>query len=360
MVKIGGKAIIVFLILGTIAMFCGCTGGDTGNITPSPVKHSSYTLPISERSFYIGVVPTPRTVPTTGFEDLNNAYKENGRIAEVSMVWVSPQGIGQYDALVQNQVMTALKVYDLKPVVTLSFATIKQVPGEGLKYVVDAPAGVNPDLSDPTFRKLWVEEAKKIARDFKPEYFSLGNEVNDYFYLNPGDLDAYLTLYDEAYSEIKKVSPDTKVFVVFSYDHMIDNDQYDMLARFDSRSDLIGLTTYPWSQFDSPDEIPDDYYSWLNMYASKPIAFTEIGWTSSAGAGSSEKEQADFLVRFLELTKSNKLEMVNWLFLHEMTLDGITASVARPEAGTASLRKADGSEKEVYGVWLDLQALKKV
>jgi hypothetical protein len=360
MIKFGYKIIIVLLILGAIALFSGCTGGDTGKISASPVKHSSYTLPISERSFYIGIVPTPRTVPTSGFDDLTNAYKEAGEISEVTMVWVSPQGIGQYDMLMQNKVITALRVYGLKPVVTLNFATVKQVPGEGLKYVVDAPEGVNADLSDPTFRKLWVEEAKKIAQEFKPEYFSLGNEINDYFYIHPEDLDAYISLYDEAYSEIKKVSPNTKVFAVFSYDHMIDNAQYDMITRFDPRSNLIGLTTYPWAQFDAPGDIPADYYSRLNRYTNKPIAFTEIGWISSAGKGSSEKEQADFLVRFLELTKSNNVEMVNWLFLHETTFSGELASAVKPETGTISLKNADGSKKEIYDMWLDLKALTKV
>jgi hypothetical protein len=349
------KLVVVLLILGAVALLSGCS--DAGKISPSPVSHSSYTLPISERSFYIGMVPTPRTVPTSGFDDIVNAYEEAGEISEVTMVWVSPQGIGQYDKLMQNKVVTALRVYGLKPVVTLSFATVKQVPGEGLKYVVDAPEGVNADLSSPAFRKLWVEEAGKIAREFKPEYFSLGNEVNDYFYLHPGDLDTYLSLYDEAYAEIKKVSPGTKVFVVFSYEHMIDNDQFDMLKKFDTRSDLIGLTTYPWSQFDTPGDIPADYYSRLNGYTNKPIAFTEIGWISSGGT---EREQADFLVRFLELTKSNRLEMVNWLFLHETALSGEMASVAKPETGTISLKNADGSKKEIYGVWLDLKALKKV
>jgi hypothetical protein len=315
-------------------------------------------LPISERGFFMGVVPTPKTIPAATFDDITAAYEETGNIAEVSMAWVSPSGIGQYDKLKQNSLITALRVYGIKPVVTLGFATIKQVPGEGLKYVVDAPAGVNADLSDPQFRRLWVDEARKIATDFKPEYFSLGNEINDYFYLNPGELDKYISLYDEAYAAIKEASPGTKVFVVFSCDHLIDNAQYDLLTRFDLRADLIGLTTYPWNHYDAPQDIPADYYGRLNTYTSKPIAFTEIGWVSSAEKGSSEKEQADFLVRFLELTRGNNIEMVNWLFLHETSITGDSAAVFQPEAGTIALRHADGSKKEVYDLWLDLKDLK--
>ncbi len=142
---------------------------------------------------------------------------------------------------------------------------------------MDAPDGVNASLSDPVFMSLWVE-AINIARDFQPEYFSLGNEVNDYFYAHPDDLDSYLSLYDEAYAAIKKVSPNTKVFVVFSYEHLIENNQFDLLAKFDNRVGLVGLTIYPWENFSSPGDMPADYYTRLDNYTSKPIAFTEVGF----------------------------------------------------------------------------------
>ncbi|MEN3035421.1 MAG: hypothetical protein ABC537_03870 [Candidatus Methanosuratincola sp.] len=84
-------------------------------------------------------------------------------------------------------------------------------------------------MSDPQFIDLWVAEAEAIAREFKPEYLSLGNEVNDYFYSHPDDFGAYLALLDKAYATIKGVSQCTKVMVVLSYNHMIENDQFWML-----------------------------------------------------------------------------------------------------------------------------------
>jgi len=326
---------------------------DAGALPPKPSS-----LPISERSFYIGLVPTPKSAQGTTFEDLTAAYEEAGNISEVSMVWPASSGIGQYDQLNQSRVITAVRVYGLKPVVTLNFATMRQVPGKGIQYVIDAPAGVNANLSDPEFRRLWVDEARKIAQEFRPEYFSLGNEINDYFYLHPEELDAYLSLYDEARSAIKNVSPETKVFVVFSYNHLIENDQWDMIETFSNRSDLIGLTTYPAAGFDAPGDIPTDYYTRLNNHTDKPTAFTEIGWPSS-GTGS-EDEQAEFLVRFLELTEGMDLEMVNWLFLHEPQLTGIAASISQPGTSTVSLKNADGTRKKIYALWLDLKDLRIV
>jgi len=326
-------------------------------VPETQTSHSNYALPIAERGFYIGIVPNPKSIPETTFDDIANAYEESGKIAEIAKVWTSPSGIGQYDRLKQNNVITALRVYGLKPVVTLSFATIKQIPGEGLKYVVDVPEGVNASLSDPEFRSLWIEEARNIAQEFKPEYFSLGNEINDYFYFHPEDLEEYVSLFDEAKSAIKNVSPNTKVFVVFSYNHLLDNNQFNLLTEFNDRADLIGLTTYPWKHFDDPEDIPDDYYTKLSQYVDKPIAFTEIGWVSSPKKESSEKEQAEFLIEFLDRIKNMDVEMVNWLFLHETELSGDIALISEPETGTVSLKRADGTEKEIYYVWLDLKEL---
>ncbi|MEW6094155.1 MAG: glycosyl hydrolase 53 family protein [Chloroflexota bacterium] len=321
------------------------------------MTNSYMMLPISDRNFLLGLVPSPRSVPETTFDDLIAAYQETGEIAEVSMVWTDPAGIGEYDKLSQNQVVTALRVYGLEPILTLNFATIQQAPGEGLIYVVDAPRGVNADLSDSEFRRLWIEEAKNIARDFKPKYFSLGNEINDYFYFHPEDWEEYLSLYDQARAEIKAVSPDTKVFAVFSLNHMLENNQFDLLETFNDRADLIGFTTYPWQEYNDPIDIPIDYYSQLQDYVNKPIAFTEIGWPSSQEQGSSEQEQAEFLIRFLELTKDMDLEMVNWLFLHTPELSGIAAVVSSPGTETISLKNADDSQKAIYPVWLALKAL---
>jgi hypothetical protein len=316
-----------------------------------PEKPILSSGPVIERDFYIGMVPIPKSVPDTTFEDITAAYEETGNLGEVTMIWGSPGGIGLYEKLKKNRVVTAVRVYGLKPVITINFHTIKQVQGEGLKLIIDAPEGVIAEVSDPEFRKLWVNEAENIAREFKPEYFSLGNEINDYFHFNPDDLEDYLTLFDEVYGAIKQVSPDTQVMVVFSYTHLIDNDQWDLFDKF-SKVDIFGLTTYPWKHFKSPEDMDGDYYSRLNQYIAKPIAFTEIGWAGE------ETQQAEFLVKFLDMIKGNNVEMVNWLFLHEIEFSGIGKSVFDPETQTIALKKADGTRKEIYKVWLNLNEMK--
>jgi len=313
-------------------------------------------LPITKRNFYIGLVPNPANAPNSTFEDIINAYQETGKIADIGMVWVEKQGIGEFDLLIQNQVITGLRVYGLMPFITLNFAKIIETPN-GLEYVIDAPEGINPSLADPQFREMWKNEAKNIANEFKPEYFSLGNEVNDYFYFHPEDLNDYLSLIDETYDIIKEFSPDTIVLVVLSYNHLIENNQWNLIEKFNPKVDSIGFTTYPYKNFSNPDDLPQNYYEIIKEYTDKPISFTEIGWSSSGS--NNETSQAKFFLKFLDLTKELNIEMVNWLFLHETTLDGILGHISDPEIVTVALKKADDSEKEIYQYWIDVLELRK-
>jgi len=51
------------------------------------------------------------------------------------------------------------------------------------------------------------------------------------------------------------------------------------------------------------------------------------------------------------------IEMVNWLFLHEIEFSGIGESVFSPESTKIALKRADGTRKEIYDVWLDLKEI---
>ena len=136
---------------------------------PQPkTQNTSSSATHPDRTFLIGLVPTPKSDPNTTFDDITAAYREAGELGEVTMIWPEKTGIGEYGKLQQSRVVTAVRVYGLKPIITLNFATIKTIPGQGLQQVVDAPDGTPASLGDPQFCRLWVDEAEKIAAEFKP------------------------------------------------------------------------------------------------------------------------------------------------------------------------------------------------
>jgi len=342
---------LVFLLLSA-----GCVGSEESAAPSVEPESEPPEMQKETRGYYIGIVPTPKTV--LGI-DMIGAYEEAGEICEVVEVWPSPSGIGSYDALVKSQTVTGVRVYGLKPIVNMHFYTFEQVPGEGLKMTINAPEGYEKNLSNSEFREAYIKNAKNIAEEFHPEYLSLGNEVNSYYTTYPEDFDNFVSLYKKAHDEVKKVSPETKVFVIFSQNQMEETDSWEIIDKFDDKLDLLVFTTYPWKFYETPEEIPDNYYTKLESYSSKPVAFTEIGWPSDESVGASEKEQADYLRRFKEITKNMNVEFVNWLFLHETEISGVTASVSDPAVGTIALKKSDGTEKEVYPVWVEIKNMEK-
>ena len=343
--------VLLLIFLTLFFLFSGCI-----NEEQEIPEEEEQETPKETRSYYLGIVPTPKTTPEI---DITGAYEETGEICEIVEIWVEPSTIGAYDSLVRNQAITGARVYSLKVIVNMNFYTIEEVPGEGLQVVVNAPTGYEKNLSNPEFREAYISDAKKIAEEFHPEYFSLGNEVTAYYITYPEDFDNFVSLYNEAYDEIKSVSPETKVFVVFSQNQMEGTETWNIIDKFGDKLDLLVFTTYPWKFYDKPEDIPDDYYSKLETYTTKPVAFTEIGWPSDTDAGSSEKEQAEYLLRFVELTNGTNVEFINWLFLHETEISGTMASISDPATGTIALKKSDGTLKEVYYIWLDLKNLEK-
>jgi len=357
---------VLSISIGAVLFFGGCIPEEIAPLAPPSQqllqKYSHYTLPITERAFYLGVIPTPKNYPRVTPESFMGAYTELQALAEVTMVWSMGVSVGTAKRLRKSRTIEGLERMGFIPVLTLNFSTIKEVPGKGLVLTADAPAGVEADIENPTFRRLWVAEARTIAKEFKPRYFSLGNEINSWYEFYPETFASYVSLYKQAYDEIKKVSPQTKVFVVFSLSQMYGQhdsakSHWKLIEMFEPQLDLVGFTTYPWHHFSDPTQIPDNYYKKLSLLTDRPIAFTEIGWVSDEGEGSSQKEQAEFLLRFLELTKGINIEMVHWLFLHEQPLSGIVGSVSRSATSTISLKQRDGRKKAIYDLWMDVKNL---
>jgi len=115
--------------------------------------------------------------------------------------------------------------------------------------------------------------------------------------------------------------------------------QWEILEKYGGKLDLIVLTTYPELEYDTPNEIPNDYYLKIKNYTDKPIAFAEVGWNNDNG---------DFLNKFLDLTKDLDKEFVMWAFLHDMDVPHFTG---------IGLRNKDGTPKEVWADWKALRDL---
>lgn len=181
-------------------------------------------------------------------------------------------------------------------------------------------------------KEIYKKQLVDIAAKYKPEYLGIGNEINLY----NGDMDAAIKTQNEIYTAIKGISPGTKVFTVFQYEHL---DDVSFVDKF--KLDVVGITTYPFIKgYSSSTDIPQDYYGKLSNIK-KPIIFTEIGHNSVQ----SEADQSEFVDVFYDrLSNANiKPEIVIWGLLYDYPQKG--------NVWNAGLFTKDGKEKLVYRKW---------
>lgn len=245
------------------------------------------------------------------------------------------------------------------PYVIVQLCEVKPcVPVIELQFFTQSSGALIRPLDEGNVQ-AYADSAMAFAAMFKPDYLGIGIEVNMLYEKSPEDFEKFIELYKNVYFVVKEVSPKTKVFTVFQLERMKglhgglfggENDdslaQWDLISKFDS--DIIAFTTYPGLIYKSPSEIPADYYTDIRSHidASKPIAFTEIGWHSAAspkGWESSEEEQAEFVSTFFNLTHSIKPELMVWSFLYDQT--------TIESFDTMGMFTSAGKEKLAWDVW---------
>ncbi len=275
-----------------------------------------------------GVTIIPANFPTPSPGDVENA------VALTREIGSHTASIGQWKDFNVGIVRTLINVMHqkgLKIIVAISPTTLGHS-----RCKVDAPAGIPKDFSDPTTKTAFKNIARQIA-DLNPDGLALATEIN-YLLLcsDPADrqqLDYFVSLYNEAYREIKQAHPNLPVFVTFQYDVLRNNDQWQLIGYF--QQDLIGFATYPSTG------IPADYYSVINRQLGQlPVYFMEMGvWARNAGE---EAAQKGFVERLPGLFSGLNLKWATWALLHDVRFFNAPIDYT-------GLRYRDSTPKQSYG-----------
>jgi len=360
MAKINRKksAIIAFctLLLIMVILANGCVKKEKNQAQLETAVKSEIITPsdspqLQSRGFFMGVLPT--TAKGQSFDD---AYYQAALYSEFVPVWGRPTPFYNLASELkgswgQTFVKQLIRGNGMFPIVHMSFI------GSGVTLV--APPGMeNATLSDPKWRAEYKQAALDIVKVSHPKYLSVGNEVNRWYekYGNdgPNGFKNYISLYEEIYDEVKKISPETQVFCVFAREIVSENREanLEVIGLFNpDKMDLLVFTSYPYSLgITSPSKIPDDYYlKAANYMPGKPFGFTEIAWPSLEALGG-EQAQADFIIQAtsrLTRDKGINLRFFGWPWLHDLN-----------ENDAVGLIKFNGDEKLGYNAWKKLSGKK--
>ena len=321
-------------------------------------------FPLTKRTFLLGLSLHPAHTEGETPQDVQRAMGEalalTGLNAELFSHWVVKpwyehwQKHYSWPSVEKRRAYFDLlaKHHSLRPILNFNFWELSREPGRGLVLRLAVPPDLpeSTTLASPEFRRRWITEVTQIAREFQPAYFSLGNEIDSFYHYDEGkakDFENYITLVAESYDAIKKVSPETKVMVIFRYVEMAAKNGYHLIEKFDPKKiDVFGFTTYP--RFATPADIPAGYYQPIvQRTGDVPVAFTEIGWPTMPGDADGKQHQADFLLRFLRETKQMNLEMVVWTFLHDLAPPDKKA----PQSSHCGLFNYYGQPKPAWSIW---------
>ena len=164
-----------------------------------------------------------------------------------------------------------------------------------------------------------------FAAAHHPRYLFVGNEIDAYYRDHRADWPGWVSELATCRDAIHVVSPSTLVFTTFQLELVkgaatrtgrprVPAD-WQPVVDVAGAVDGIGFTSYPYFEYETPAELPADYYAEIAQHTGLPILFTELGWLAdpSPPYAGSEEEQAAFVDRFFELAAGLDLRYAAWL-----------------------------------------------
>lgn len=185
------------------------------------------------------------------------------------------------------------------------------------------------ELNSPEVKSAYLKYLKRMIALFKPDWLTIGIEVNLLARNAPGLWPKYVELHRYIYGELKKSNPGLVLLASFESNALLDgyDTESDPAAQKKALEDLLpsmdylGISLHPFlSTVYFADRIPDDMFDRVFALTKKPTAITESSysaqpWTLMVNGtaiefkGSSEK-QVSFTSRLLDAAQQHKAPLV--------------------------------------------------
>lgn len=304
-------------------------------------------LPITSRSFRMGTAGfVPRNHPNSSSEDWQYFFDE---------------GVSLYGGIfgVHVNPSTDLNNEGIPNQVVIAYEDVKNVE----PYIA---LGINHEHGPFTEQK--GEELRNaavaIVKKYKPEVLSLGVESNSLYLFQQDTYDLYVQYVHEIYDSVKELNPNTLVMNNFQLDRMkgetaLTGENFEphwqLINQLDGKIDLISFTVYPFLNYKTIDEIPDDYLSEILHHTDLPIIMTETGWPTVdlvSGVTGSDSMQINYMLRLIEMANELDAQIINWVLPHDAEF-GIAGGIF----DHISLFKNNGTAKPAYEYWKAVNAL---
>jgi hypothetical protein len=345
----------LILVVASLALSTACTSDSSEDVPPTRVPEGP------SRAFAMGLSSVPTELTQESYE---GAFALTAGAGDVILIQRTPPWNDLVAGEISSETASATaRETDLAATHGLDlFVAIDPIDVvDGKSEIASLPPELRgAGFADERVRGAFLDYARYVAQNYRPEYLALGVEVNSYQHEHPEDFERFVVLYHEAYQEVKAISPETLVFPTFQYEELqglLPTDaprppQWYLLNRFAGRMDLLAVSSFPALAFENLSLIPDSYYAQLRAFSDAPIALTSLGYPSDLADPSTglsgEEAQADFLGSTLEVAQQLAMPLLVWFLGQDPSFAG---SQAQSFLTLTGLKAQDDSIKAAWLIW---------
>ena len=298
----------------------------------------------------LGTALTPAHFPHHTPEDVRRMFEEARELGPYGVTmhqWQAPEALD-----VAAKLSMLASQYGLKMALAVSPTTLSNMRGDlDMPSEVRRAAAHNVSFTNSVVRQAFIKHALDLSK-LKPAYLCLATEINLLALKDIKEYIAFAETVKAAYPEIKKISPETKVFVSFQWDvlRMMDIKQPDKISEhtklidaFRPALDVVAFTTYPGPQWETAAALPADYYSSASNHVKSKdeVGFMEVGWP--AHSADTMAQQAEFVRRLPQLLGPLHPSFVWWSLLHDVATPALNNDLA-----STGLIQSDDKPKPAY------------
>jgi len=246
-------------------------------------------------------------------------------------------------------------------------------PENGLNRSTDASALVaaNRSMAEPDIQKLYRRFTVVMDSMLLPEHLGLALETNLIRISAPDAIYAGIVqATHDAAIDVAANNPTKKLSISIqaeiAWGRLIGNGTFQGIAqdlKDFSFMEELGISSYPYFAFNSPHDIPDDYYSRLTEDRQIPLFVIEGGWTSStfttttnSSITSTPEIQQSYIARQADLL--GKASATGWfqLTFTDIDISTIPQNVDPSLANFAYLGLVDKtlSPKPAFDTWKEI------
>jgi hypothetical protein len=322
------------LLLG---LWAGCGGGGTDGGETALPEASPTPEPTPTRTWEMGFYPTPPRLTVPEVLQTINLMSNRAELAVIheELPWTDLIQGTDINTILDNQKQGLLDYLRAKGLRILFMADLT----DGLSRGQEPPKlrALNRSITEPAVQQLYRDYVLAFVARFEPEYIGLTAETNLVrAAASPAVYAAMVQAANDAAEDLRAANVTAplliSVQVETAWGVLFGSGPYQGIERdfvdFPFMQ-MLGLSSYPYFAYATPEDIPADYYQRLLNGRSLPALVCEGGWTSASVAtiASSPQIQARYITRQAELLDSIQALAVAQTLFVDIDLEALEISV---------------------------------